>query len=858
MSKRSTMFASLVACALVVATCSRAPEPSAPAPSGGGPGAAPAGGGARGGQQAGDQQAGGRRGGGGGQQAQPDPQPYSRVITAEARTVTGLFKAHRLDEKLFFEIPRAEFDKDMLILARSLAGGAAGGGFGGGGVSINLWVKWEREGNRVFLRRHSYDVQADPSTAISQAVDAMRWGGIIASFNVESWGPDSTAVIDVTRMFTSNIAELYAIQNPQADRSFVEDVAAYPTVVNVIATQTGQQSPEEGGARGGARGGGRGGRPQTVSVRQHYSIYRLPEQAMMARLHDARVGFNSITYIDYSRPEHRAETRRFVRRFRLEKQNPNAAISDPVKPIIFWIDPATPEWLVPWIRRGVEEWQPAFREAGFSNAIFGRVAPSPEEDPDWSIYDARHSMVYWRPSTTANATGGQVADPRSGEIIKAEVNMYHNVMNLVRNWYFTQVGPLDPRAQSLPMPDSLMGRLVEYVVAHEVGHAIGYPHNMKASAMYPADSVRSPTFLRRMGGHVATLMDYSRYNYVAQPEDNVPIDLLIPGVGPYDRFVVMWGHKPIPGARTPEDEWATLDSWSRMQDTIPWYRFTTGDSPNDPFNQTEAVGDQDAVKSSGLGMRNLKRVADMLLRVAEKPGKDYSLLDELYGNVVSQWGRYNGHVAAIIGSAETQERYGTGRRFTPTSKQRQEEAIRYLGQNAFRVPAFILNQEVLFRIQAEGQVARIRQAQAGVLNGLFNQGRLNRLVEYEALVPAGQAYTLADLLGDTHEAVWTELSAPTVRIDVYRRNLQRAYLEGLDRLVNPPEPAEGAGAGGGRGGGPGGQPFASDVRPAVRGHLTELDRAIEAAIGKTGDAMTRLHLRDARMEIAKILDPAGR
>jgi hypothetical protein len=432
--------------------------------------------------------------------------------------------------------------------------------------------------------------------------------------------------------------------------------------------------------------------------------------------------------------------------------------------------------------------------------------------------------------------------------------MYHNVMNLVRNWYFTQVGPLDPRAQKLPLPDSLMGRLVEYVVTHEVGHAIGYPHNMKASAMYPADSVRSASFLRRMGGHVATLMDYSRYNYVAQPEDNIPVDLLIPGVGPYDKFVVMWGHKPIPGARRPEDEWPTLDRWSRMQDTIPWYRFTTEDSPNDPYDQTEAVGDQDAVKSSTLAMKNLKRVADMLLRVAEKPGEDYTLLDELYDNVVSQWGRYNSHVASIIGSAETQERYGTGRRFQPISKQRQEEAVTYLGQNAFRVPDFILNDEILFRIQAEGQVARIRQAQAGVLNSLFNSARMNRLVEYEALLPAGQAYTLADLLGDTRQSVWTELSAGSVRINVYRRNLQRAYLESLDRLLNPPAPAVAAPGGGGGGAGATAT-SSSDVRPSVRGHLVELDRAVEAAIGKAADGMTRLHLRDVRMEIERMLEP---
>ncbi|MGH7500193.1 MAG: zinc-dependent metalloprotease [Longimicrobiales bacterium] len=820
--------------------CSRSPGPETPSPE-----QRPAAG-----QEAGampDSAAGG--GGGGGRGGAPaQPRPYNRVITAEARTVTGMYKAHRVGDKLFFEIPRSELGRELIVVSRTVAGGAGDGSafIGGGG---NLFVQWEREGNRILLRTNPYAITADSTSAIARAVDAMNRGPIIAAFNVESWGPDSAAVIDVTRLFTSNITEFAAVNNPQTDRSFIESVAAYADAVNVEATQTGSQQPPQG--RGGGRGGGQAdARPETVTARRSWSFHPLAADPMMPRLHDKRVGFNSQRWIDYSLPVHEAHELRVIRRFRLEKQNPAAAVSDPVEPIVFYIDPATPEWLVPWVRTGVEAWQVAFREAGFSNAILARERPPASEDPNWSMFDARHSMIYWRPSTVANATGGQVVDPRTGEIIKAEVNMYHNVQNLLRNWYFTQVGPLDPRAQHLPLPDSLMGRLVEYVVTHEVGHAIGYPHNMKASAMYPADSVRSESFLRRMGGHVATLMDYSRFNYVAQPEDRIPVDLLVPHVGPYDKFVVMWGHTPIPGAKTPQDELPTLDRWARMQDTIPWLRFTTEDAPNDPFANTEAVGDADAVRSSSLGLENLKRVMEMMLDVAEKPGKDYTLLDELYNNAVSQWGRYNGHVAAIVGSAETQEKYGTGRRFTPTSKARQQEALQHLSDNAFQVPSWLLDPEILFRIQSEGQVARIRQAQAGVLNALLNANRLNRLIEYEALSPAGQAYTIADLMTALLDGVWSELSDSRVRIDVYRRNLQRAYFESIDRVIYPPEPP------------PGQQPgqnqppaYPSDARPALRGHLVELDRAIERAIPRAADGMTRLHLRDLRLEIERLLDP---
>jgi len=825
---------------LPLAGCSNSASAATPAPAAA---AAP--------QQRGGGGAGGGRGGaGGGDGASSDgPKAYSEVITDKAVTQPGMFAVHKVDEDIFFEIPTAEFGKEMLLIGRQVESTLqqASSFFGGG---PRLIVQWDRDGNYVNMREKRYDLIADTTQAVWGQVSAFRNGPILQRYSIEAFGADSSAVIDVSNLFISNIPELDPIASINAGRSWVERTWSFDNAVNVQVVQSGQAPPPAAGGRGGAPAGGRGG-PATArsqTQKMFFSMARLPDEAMMPRWQDDRVGYISSRAYDFSRPDNRLEQIRFIHRFKLEKKNPGAAVSDPVEPIIYWIDPATPDWLKPWIVKGVDQWQSAFEKAGFSNAIFGRVAPTPEEDPDFSMYDARYSAIYWWPSTVANATGGQTVDPRSGQILKGEVNMFHNIMQLQKQWYFIQVGHLDARAQTLPLPDSLMGRLVEYVVTHEIGHSIGFPHNMKASSQYPADSIRSVSFLERMGGsHVATLMDYSRFNYVAQPEDNIPLEYLIPKVGPYDDFAVNWGYAEIRGANSPDDELATLDGWARQQDDFPWLRFSTSDAgQSDAGNLTEAVGDADAVKSTTYGMTNLGRIMDMMLRVTETPGKSYDELEAMYGQAVNQWGRYMGHVAAIVGSAETQEKYGTGARYEPTSRARQQEAMRYLGTTAFRVPEMFLDEDILRRIEPTGVVERFRTQQSRVLNSLLQQARLERLIEYEAMGGAA-AYSVANLMADLRAGVWGELNTPSVRVNTYRRNVQRAFLEAVDDRLNPSEEELT------RANNPAPAPWSSDIRAVMRAELQDLDTAAGAALSKAGDTMTRIHLRDVRTEIARIL-----
>jgi len=760
---------------------------------------------------------------------------YEDIITEDAVTRHGLLDVHEVDDDLYFEIAEDRLDTEMILIKRTVETTLQDPSefFP---LGPQLIVQWERDGDRILLREKRYDLIADTTDAVWRAVEGFRKGPILATFDVEVWGEDSTAVIDVSDFFVGGLPELDPIDGLQPNRSWIEHTSVFDDAIDIRVVQSGRGPPAGRGGRGGAVS-------QTATVL--FSLAKLPETPMMPRWHDDRVGFNSSRSWDFSRPDNRLERIRFIHRYRLEKQNPTADVSDPVKPIVFWIDPATPEWLQPWIVKGVNAWQPAFEGAGFSNAIEGRIAPTPAEDPDFSLYDARNSAIYWRPSTVANATGGQVVDPRSGEILKGEVNMYHNIMDLQKSWYVVQVGPLDERAHSLPLPDSLMGRLVEYVVTHEVGHAIGFPHNLKASATYPPDSLRSVSFLEAMGGsHVPSLMDYARFNYVAQPEDSLPPEYLIPKVGPYDLWAVRWGYAPIPGAHTPDDELETLDKWAREQDEFPWLRFTTADAAgSDPEALTEAVGDADAVKATTYGMKNLERVMGMLLHITERPGKSYAELESLYDEAVTQWGRYMGHVTAIVGGSYTQERYGTGPRFEPVPKERQREAVRYLGQAAFRVPPMFLNDEILRRIEAQGVVARFRDEQSGVLGGLLSQARLERLIEFEAMAPdPSQAYTLADLIADLRTDIWGELEHPSVRVDTYRRNVQRAFLEAVDRRIDPENNDREEG------------PWASDIRAVLRAELRGLDALAESALQRAADPMTRIHLQDVRAEIARIGD----
>jgi hypothetical protein len=771
------------------------------------------------------------------------------VITAEAKTQHGLFTIHQIRNLCYYEIPPSEFGKDFLWVT-FIAKTTLGVGYGGQDAGNHV-VRWERHGNRVLLKSISYEIVAQDGMPVTQAVQAANNDTIIMSFPVEAIGKGDAPVIDVTRLYAAEVPEFSPRTRLRArafdiNRSFIEKVTAFPQNIEVEATQTYTSGATDTGAAAptpaptpGGRGAPAGMRGASATVLMHFSMVKLPENKMMPRIFDDRVGYFSVTQQDYGIDEHRAPHRTYITRWRLEKKDPSAAVSEPVKPIIYYIDPATPVKWRPWIKRAIEDWQPAFLEAGFKNGIIAKDPPTKEEDPTWSPEDVRNSVIRWLPSTTENAVGPNIHDPRTGEILNADIQLYQNVMNLATDWYFVQVGPLDPRAAKLPLPDDLMGRLIEYVVAHEVGHTLGFQHNMKSSSLYPVDKIRNAEWLHTMG-HVATLMDYSRYNYVAQPEDHIPPADLIPGIGPYDKWATHWGYAPIPGVKSPEDEKKTLDMWTHEQDSKPWLRFTTDHSGGtDPGENTEAVGDADAVYSTGMGMKNLHRVMEMLVPATTgEPGEPYDRLSEVYGRILGQWTLEMGHVAVVVGGIDSQDKHvgQAGVQFTPISRERQMAAVRFLNENAFRTPTWLIRPQISRMFEPDGVMDRIRTSQMSVLNRLLQDQRIARLIELEA-EDSAKAFSPMEFLGEVRHGIWSELAAPAVSIDAYRRNLQNGYIEDLAIKVN--ERTAGM----------------EDVRALLRAELRMLSGEINAALPKTKDATTRAHLEAAKDSIVKALDP---
>lgn len=771
---------------------------------------------------------------------------YDKVITKDAVSDSGLFIVHRIDEKYFYEIPKVQLGKELLLVSRIAKTPQVG--YGGEENNTEV-VRWERKYDKIMLRTISYVNVAADSSPISRAVKAANFEEIIRAFPIQAYNRDSSAVvIEVTDMFTSDVGILtpgrsvrqeYKMGGVDKDRSYIDYVKSFPTNIEVENVLTfSAETPSQNSAS------------KTMTFTMHHSMVALPEKPMLPRLADPRVGFFALRQTDYSRPEPEAVSREYILRWRLEPKDTAAFLRgelvEPIKPITYYIDPATPVQWRPWLKKGVEDWNPAFEAAGFKNAVRCIDPPTPQEDPDWSPEDARYSVIRYYPSPVENAYGPNIHDPRTGEIIESDIGWFHNIMKLQTGWYFSQAVS-DPKSRKIPFSDSLMGELIRFVAAHEFGHTIGMPHNMKASSSYPVDSLRSKTFCAKYGT-APSIMDYARFNYIAQPGDDVDV---MPKVGPYDRFSTMWGYRPVIGAKTSDDELDSTRLWAQATERDPMLRFGSQQwMIVDPSSQTEDLGD-DAIKAGMYGVQNLQRAMSYLFTATYEDGKDFDQLADSYDDIMGQWSREMGHVANIPGGVFIDRKvFGSaGTVYTPVPQARQREAITFLKDYVFTTPTWLIDERIVRLLSASDVAARLSSMQVRHLRTVIGSDKLLRLLDQQARY-GDTAYSVDELFTDVEGAILSELQT-NKPIDYYRRALHRAYVQELIDKASKPAPSTDAFSMMFRP-----NTYGTDVRAISRARLSALRKKLTAI--KNADAITQAHYEDLALQIRQALEDTAK
>jgi len=780
--------------------------------------------------------------------------PFSEVITKDAKTNKGFVTVHKEKDRFYFELPDSIIGRDILVVNRISKAPVnrykSTIGYPGDQIGENV-IQFEKgPNNKVFIRSISYLEQATDTLGMYQSVKNSNIQPIVATFPIQTINKDTikqtqNVVIDITDFlnsdnniffFDTNMKKYKGVGNYAADKSYIDTIKAFPINVEIKTVKTYAQTPPMGYPPAMAQYYPTD--PMTFELNS--SMVLLPKEPMKPRLFDARVAYFAVRYTDFDSNPQGIEYKSKITRWRLEPKEGdlqkyiNGELVEPKKPIVFYIDPATPKKWVPYLIAGVNDWQKAFEKAGFKNAIIGLEAP---KDSTWSLEDARHSAIVYKPSDIPNASGPHVHDPRSGEIIETHINWYHNVMLLLRNWYLIQAGAGDKRAQTMNFDDELMGQLIRFVSSHEVGHTLGLRHNFGSSATVPVEKLRDKAWVEA-NGHTPSIMDYARFNYVAQPEDNISEKGIFPRIGIYDEWSIEWGYRYLPEYKTPEDE-TPFSNKTIIEKLTSDKRYTFGTETDrdDPRNQSEDLGD-DAMLASSYGIKNLQRIMPQIITWTREPNKGYDNAHSIYNEVVTQYGRYMGHVTTNVGGIYTTptlvEESGKSKEFVPAAIQK--EAMQFLNEQLFKTPTWLVDKELIEKAYID-PINSIGNIQKRIIDRLVSKYTIDKLLRFEGYYGT-DAYTAIDMFNDLKKGVWAELTNGKA-IDIYKRNMQKNYVNALITIIDPKSNPPGT--------------RASDATGIARTQLMDLRQSIRNAAASSS-GIKRSHLLDLLAQIETALD----
>lgn len=796
------------------------------------------------------------------------PKPYNKVIDSTAITQKGLIDVHKIGDKFLFEISDSLIGKEIMTITRYSKTPAGGGIFGGEEINRQV-VKFEKGlNNTILLRSITYVIMTpDEDKPITKAVRNSSSDPIIGNYEILAFKKDGSGkentgyVIDMNATFDADVQtfslspvnkQLLSIQSFQKDKSFIQDIKSFPINTEIRTVKTFSTEPQRISRTPTPKIGVNlpsGLDAGVVTLELNTSMLLLPEKPMRKRAFDKRVGYFANHYDVFEEESLKSDKEVFAVRWRLEpkseedaQRQKNGELIEPKKPIVYYIDPATPEKWRSYIKAGIDDWQEAFEFAGWKNAIRGEYWP--ENDPTMSLEDARFSVLRYFAADIQNAYGPNVHDPRTGEILESHIGWYHNIMSLLRDWYLIQTAAVDPAARNKTFDDKLMGELIRFVSSHEVGHTLGLRHNMGASFATPVEKLRDKDF-QKANGHTSSIMDYARFNYVAQPEDGVTD--LFPRIGDYDKWAIKWGYSYFDGAKNEDEEKAKLNEMTKDAYKNRRLWFGTETSPYDPRYQTEDLGD-DAMKASEYGIKNLKRILPNLIEWSKEDGEDYSELEGLYGSLVGQFRRYMGHVTKNVGGIyETPKTYDMeGDLYEAVPSSIQNDAVSFLNEQLFKTPTWLLDQNILAKINPDNGVEAIKSLQDRTLSSLLDGDRLVRLIETSSL--SKKNYSVDELMSDLRKGIFSEVKT-NAPIDIYRRNLQKLFVENIIKALDIDKKATAR--------------FnrktiklsETDIPSIARGQLTELKSQLKVAASLTSDRLSKFHLQDLVSRIDTALNP---